>query len=141
MAKRQVENTIFEETWFMDLEMHYKVLMLYFFITSDHAGLGNLNFKIINTILGFDYNKNDVLEVLKEHLREYKPGKYHLRKFMSFHYTEDNRSKVYKSALKKLRNEGLLESDTMLSPSDEEIEAGLVSRNFLKKLSEESLNG
>ena len=63
MAKRQVENTIFEETWFMDLQMQYKMLMLYFFITSDHAGLGNLNFKIIHTVLDYEYDKEEVLRV------------------------------------------------------------------------------
>jgi hypothetical protein len=153
MAKRQVENTIFEETWFMDLPIHYKMLMLYFFITSDHAGLGNLNFKIINTILGYDYEKKDVLGVLKEHLGEYKEGKYHLKKFMDFHYTEDNRSKVYQSAKKKLRNEGLLRRrtndehlrdglqiiyDSSLN-SEDEVKKGLVSKTFLEKLAREKL--
>lgn len=142
MAKRQVENTIFEETWFMDLKMEYKVLVLYFFITSDHAGLGNLNFKIINTILGYDYSKSKVLKVLREHLGEYKEGKYHLKKFMDFHYTEDNKSKVYQSAKKKLRNEGLLRTDDEYQGSlnsEQEIEAGLVSKSFLEKLSKRSL--
>lgn len=142
MAKRQVENTIFEELWFMDLKMEYKVLVLYFFITSDHAGLGNLNFKIINTILGYDYSKSKVLKVLKEHLGEYKEGKYHLKKFMDFHYTEDNKSKVYQSAKKKLRNEGLLKTDDEYQDSfnsEQEIEAGLVSKSFLEKLSKRSL--
>lgn len=142
MAKRQVENTIFEELWFMDLKMEYKVLVLYFFITSDHAGLGNLNFKIINTILGYDYSKSKVLKVLKEHLGEYKEGKYHLKKFMDFHYTEDNKSKVYQSAKKKLRNEGLLRTDDEYQGSlnsEQEIEAGLVSKSFLEKLSKRSL--
>ena len=142
MAKRQVENTIFEETWFMDLKMEYKVLVLYFFITSDHAGLGNLNFKIINTILGYDYSKSKVLKVLREHLGEYKEGKYHLKKFMDFHYTEDNNSKVYQSAKKKLRNEGLLRTDDEYQGSlnsEQEIEAGLVSKSFLEKLSKRSL--
>lgn len=132
MAKRQVENTIFEETWFMDLDMPYKMLILYFFITSDHAGLGNLNLKIINTILGYEYDKESVLVALKEHIKEYKPGKYQIIKYMGFHYTEDNRSKIYRSALKKLQNEGLL-------PTDEEIEfekfgrSGLVPKHLLER--------
>ena len=150
MAKRQVENTIFEETWFMDLQMQHKMLMLYFFITSDHAGLGNLNFKIINTVLDYEYEKEEVLRVLKEHLGEYKEGKYHLKKFMDFHYTEDNRSKVYQSAKKKLKNEGLLRTNGEYNDSQEktynsslnskeEIKAGLVSKNFLEKLAKEKL--
>lgn len=133
MAKRQIENTIFEETWFMDLPMHYKMLVLYFFITSDHAGLGNLNFVIINTILGYEYKKDEALEVLKEHIQEYKPGKYHLIKFMDFHYTEDNKSKVYQSALKKLHNEGLRKSENEIE-YEKFKENGLVSNTMLKRI-------
>ena len=84
MSKRQIENTIWEEVWFMDLSLEYKMLVLYFFTTSNHAGLGNLNFKIINTILGYEYDKDEVLDNLKEHLVEYKEGKYQLIKFMKF---------------------------------------------------------
>jgi len=134
MAKRQVENTIFQETWFMELGMEYKMIILYFFITSDHAGLGNLNFVIINTILGYTYDKEEVLSVLKEHIVEYKTGKYQLKKYMDFHYTEDNRSKIYKSALKKLQNEGLLKSQEELD-YERFSTNGKVSQKFLKDMS------
>jgi len=134
MAKRQVENTIFQETWFMELGMEYKMIILYFFITSDHAGLGNLNFVIINTILGHTYDKEEVLSVLKEHIVEYKTGKYQLKKYMDFHYTEDNRSKIYKSALKKLQNEGLLKSQEELD-YERFSTNGKVSQKFLKDMS------
>lgn len=133
MAKRQVENTIFQENWFMDLPIQYKILMLYFFITSDHAGLGNLNFKIINMLVGFEYDKDESLKVLSEHLAEYKDGKYQLTKYMGFHYTDDNKSKVYLSALKKLRNEGLLKSQEDMD-FEQFSDAGLVSSNFLNKV-------
>ena len=133
MAKRQVENTIFEETWFMNLSMEYKILVLYFFITSDHAGLGNLNFVIINSILGYTYDKDDVLVTLEEHLREYKPGKYQLIKYMDFHYTEDNKSKIYQSALKKLRNEGLYKTENEIEFEKFKTN-GLVSDNMLKRI-------
>jgi hypothetical protein len=134
MAKRQVENTIFQETWFMELGMEYKMIVLYFFITSDHAGLGNLNFVIINTILGYTYDKEEVLSVLEEHIVEYKTGKYQLKKYMDFHYTEDNRSKIYKSALKKLQNEGLLKSQEELD-YERFSTNGKVSQRFLKDMS------
>ena len=138
MAKRQVENTIFQENWFMDLPIQYKILMLYFFITSDHAGLGNLNFKIINILVGYEYDKKDALNVLSEHLKEYKEGKYQLIKYMDFHYTDDNRSKVYLSALKKLKNEGLIKSQSQIEDDEKiAIDKGLVSKNMLKKIDED----
>ena len=136
MPKKQVESTIFEEQWFMDLEKHYKMLMLYFFITSDHAGLGRLNFKIINIYLDYNYDKGEALEVLSEHISEYKEGKYQLVKYMKYHYTEGNNSQVYRSAKKKLKNEGLLNFD---NDEDEKyyndaVDKGLVSGKFLKKI-------
>ena len=81
--------------------------MLYFFITCDHAGLGNLNFKMINMILGHEYDKENVFIFLGDQMEEYKPNKYRLKNYMKFHYSEDNRSKIYLSALKKLKREGL----------------------------------
>ena len=143
MAKRQVENTIFEETWFMDLNMEYKLLVLYFFITSNHAGLGNLNFKIINTILGFEYDKDKVLEILKEHLSEYKDGKYHLKKFMDFHYNEDNKSKVYQSAKKLLKNEGLLRNNDEYQSEqfDRYKRKGMVSKKFIDMINDGGEDG
>tara|TARA_B100000965_G_scaffold369663_1_gene357196 strand:- start:768 stop:1196 length:429 start_codon:yes stop_codon:yes gene_type:complete len=141
MSKRQVENTIWEEVWFMDLDLHYKVLILYFFTTSNHAGLGNLNFKIINTVIGYDYKKDDVLLKLKEHLREYKEGKYQLIKFMKFHYTEGNNSNQFKNAVKLLRSEGLWDEmqDRVLTHDEQEaydkaINNGIVSKKFLKTI-------
>ena len=64
MAKRQVESKIFEEVWFMDLPIEYKALMLYFFITSSHAGIGNLNMKLINATLDHNYNYSNILDYL-----------------------------------------------------------------------------
>ena len=49
MSKRQIENTIWEEVWFMDLSLEYKMLVLYFLKTSNHEGIGNLNFKSQNS--------------------------------------------------------------------------------------------
>lgn len=135
MSKRQVENTIWEEVWFMDLEVQYKLLVLYFFTTSNHAGLGNLNFRIINTILGFEYTKEEVLKNLKEHLREYKEGKYQLRKFMKFHYTEGNNSNQYKNAIKLLKSEGLYDdyTDSVITADDDnDYSDSMVSEKFLR---------
>jgi len=135
MSKRQVENTIWEEVWFMDLEVQYKLLVLYFFTTSNHAGLGNLNFRIINTILGFEYKKEEVLKNLKEHLREYKEGKYQLRKFMKFHYTEGNNSNQYKNAIKLLKSEGLYDDYTnrvITAEDDNDYSNSMVSEKFLR---------
>lgn len=131
MAKRQVENTIFEEVWFMELPLQYKMLMLYFFITSDHAGLGNLNFTIINTLLGYEFNKTEVLDVLSKHIREYKDGKYQIIKFMEFHYNDSNKSQVYKSAIKRLKNEGLVGGEIVEFDMEN---TGLVSKEFLRNL-------
>lgn len=135
MSKRQVENTIWEEVWFMDLQVQYKLLVLYFFTTSNHAGLGNLNFRIINTILGFEYTKEEVLKNLKEHLREYKEGKYQLRKFMKFHYTEGNNSNQYKNAIKLLKSEGLYDdyTDSVITADDDnDYSDSMVSEKFLR---------
>jgi hypothetical protein len=133
MAKKQVESTLFEEVWFMDLDLEYKMLMLYFFITCDHAGLGNLNFKMINMVLGHEYDKENVFIFLGDHIDEYKPNKYRLKKYMKFHYSEDNKSQIYKSAIKKLKREGL----DYLSKEDQEaydrsVSNGYVSEKFLK---------
>ena len=131
MSKRQIENTIWEEVWFMDLSLEYKMLVLYFFTTSNHAGLGNLNFKIINTILGYEYKKDEVLENLKEHLVEYKEGKYQLIKFMKFHYTEGYNSNQHKNAIKLLRSEGLYKTENEIE-YEKFKENGIVSKSFLK---------
>tara|TARA_R110002020_G_scaffold9501_3_gene37222 strand:+ start:3006 stop:3410 length:405 start_codon:yes stop_codon:yes gene_type:complete len=133
MAKKQVESTLFEEVWFMDLDLEYKMLMLYFFITCDHAGLGNLNFKMINMVLGHEYDKENVFIFLGDHIDEYKPNKYRLKKYMKFHYSEDNKSQIYKSAIKKLKREGL----DYMSQEDQEaydrsVSNGYVSDKFLK---------
>lgn len=129
MAKKQVESTLFEEVWFMDLDLEYKMLMLYFFITCDHAGLGNLNFKMINMVLGHKYDKENVFLFLGDHIEEYKPNKYRLKKYMKFHYSEDNRSQVFKSAVKRLRKEGI---DFLSEQDARSLANGMVSSRFLE---------
>jgi hypothetical protein len=133
MAKRQVESKIFEEVWFMDLAIEYKALMLYFFITSSHAGLGNLNMKLINATLNHEYDKEHMFIFLGNQIREYKPDKYEIKGYMKFHYSDDNKSQIHKSAIKERTREGLI-----MSKEDQEFEKfskrGMVSDDILTKI-------
>ena len=133
MAKRQVESKIFEEVWFMDLPIEYKALMLYFFITSSHAGIGNLNMKLINATLDHNYKKKDVFRLLKDHIREYKKDKYEIVGYMKFHYSDDNKSQVHKSALKERQKEGLLKTEDE-EEYDRYSKRGMVSDNVLNQI-------
>ena len=133
MAKRQVESKIFEEVWFMDLPIEYKALMLYFFITSSHAGIGNLNIKLINATLNYEYDKENILTFLGNHIREYKQDKYEIIGYMKFHYSDDNKSQVHKSALKERQKEGLLKTEEE-EEYDRYSKKGLVSDRVLNKL-------
>jgi hypothetical protein len=84
-------------------------------------------------VLGHEYDKENVFIFLGDHIDEYKSNKYRLKKYMKFHYSEDNKSQIYKSAIKKLKREGL----DYLSQEDQEaydrsVSNGYVSEKFLK---------
>ena len=103
MAKRFIDTNLFDDRWFMDLSKDGKLLWLYLITKCDHAGIIEVNARLIE----FQTGIKTYLTVSEElgnrliHLRDFY---YFIPKFISFQYPNFPNSKVrqQESAIKRL---------------------------------------
>jgi hypothetical protein len=105
MAKRFIDTKIFEDEWYMELDLEAKLFYIYLFVNCDHAGVIKLNKKLCQFQTGIN-NLDRVIEQLGNRLVSVKDGIYFLPKFLKYQYPNFPNSKVIQqnSALKILND-------------------------------------
>lgn len=87
MAKRFLDDKLFEDEWFVDLPNKYKVLWLYLITKCDHAGIYKVSYKLMNFYIGEHLEPSEVKRILKDRIIEIENGKkWFLPKFLKFQY-------------------------------------------------------
>ncbi|MBA7522402.1 hypothetical protein ES705_14521 [subsurface metagenome] len=112
MAKRFINTEIFEDSWFMDLTVDAKLLYIYLFTNCDHAGIIDINWRLIEVKTGIKQLANSyrtVTEQLGNRLIHLKDNYFFLPKFIKFQYPGFPKSTVrqQEGALKHLIEFGL----------------------------------
>lgn len=108
MPKRFIASELFEKPWFQALPSKMKLGWIYLFTQCDHAGIIELNVRMMNFILGQKISQDEILHYLGDQIIHVEKDKWLLVKFLRFQYgtkfNENNR--VHKSALVRLESLG-----------------------------------
>jgi hypothetical protein len=107
MAKRLHDTEIWEQDWFMDLPINYKLFFLYIKDKCDHSGIWRYNKSYFEAISSTKINTTDFLETInKDQIRiiDTKNNRWLLVAFCLFQYgsTIELKSPIHRGALKQL---------------------------------------
>jgi len=108
MAKRFIDTGIFDDTWFMDLSKDAKIAWLYLITKCDHAGIIEINEKLIVLQTGIK-SWSTVRQELNSRLINLRDKYFFIPKFIQFQYPNFPKSNVNQQsgAIKRLCEFGL----------------------------------
>lgn len=114
MAKRFIDTDLFNDSWFMDLSQQAKLLWIYLITQCDHAGIIELNKKLLNVQTGIK-DFDTVKEELGNRLVRVKEQYYFIPKFIKYQYPDFPKStvKTQASAIKILKEFNLLDNSSL----------------------------
>ena len=141
MAKRFMDNSIFEKQWFRELPVRLKIVWFYLINKCDHAGiLNDLDVGLLSYQIGDNYTIDEILEAFKGNIEQIGESKFYLSKFCKFQYGELNPNvKVHQSVIKILEDNDIdvnvseTNNTKALSVEDKKIE-------FAKRVEKEVLD-
>ena len=109
MAKRFMDNSIFEKQWFRELPVRLKIVWFYLINKCDHAGiLNDLDIGLLSYQIGDNYTINEILEAFKGNIEQIGETKFYLNKFCKFQYGDLNPSvRVHQSVIKLLQKHSI----------------------------------
>lgn len=112
MAKRFIDTSLFDDSWFMSLSKDGKIFWLYLITKCDHAGIIELNEILAKVQTGL----KSLLTVTKEldnRLIKLRDNYYFIPKFIDFQYPKFPQSNVrqQESAIKRLCEFGLFDKE------------------------------
>jgi len=108
MAKRFIDTGIFDDTWFMDLSKDAKIAWLYLITKCDHAGIIEINEKLMILQTGIK-SWGTVRQELNSRLINLRDNYFFIPKFIQFQYPNFPKSNVNQQtgAIKRLCEFGL----------------------------------
>ena len=122
MAKRFMDNSIFEKQWFRELPVRLKIVWFYLINKCDHAGiLNDLDVGLLSYQIGDNYTIDEILEAFNDNIEQIGDNKFYLTKFCKFQYCELNPNvKVHKSVIKLLDKHNIELDNPLVSVKDKD---------------------
>ena len=122
MAKRFMDNSIFEKQWFRELPVRLKIVWFYLINKCDHAGiLNDLDVGLLSYQIGDNYTIDEILEAFNDNIEQIGENKFYLTKFCKFQYGELNPNvKVHKSVIKLLDKHNIELDNPLVSVKDKD---------------------
>ena len=122
MAKRFMDNSIFEKQWFRELPVRLKIVWFYLINKCDHAGiLNDLDVGLLSYQIGDNYTIDEILEAFNDNIEQIGDNKFYLTKFCKFQYGELNPNvKVHKSVIKLLDKHNIELANPLVSVKDKD---------------------
>ena len=108
MAKRFTDSKKWDDPWFLELPIEYKMLWIHILDKCNHAGIYKVNIKMINFCLNTKITIEEIEKILKGRFYKVNSQKWFIVKFIEFQYgilSEKNR--VHNSVINILKKEGL----------------------------------
>ncbi len=126
MAKRFMDNSIFEKQWFRELPVRLKIVWFYLINKCDHAGiLNDLDVGLLSYQIGDNYTIDEILEAFNDNIEQIGDNKFYLTKFCKFQYGELNPNvKVHKSVIKLLDKHNIELANPLVSVKDKDKDKG-----------------
>ena len=139
MAKRFMDNSIFEKQWFRELPVRLKIVWFYLINKCDHAGiLNDLDVGLLSYQIGDNYTIDEILEAFNDNIEQIGDNKFYLTKFCKFQYGELNPNvKVHKSVIKLLDKHSIELPKSSLSVENKTISVKDKKEEFAKRVEKE----
>ena len=106
MAKRFMDNTIFDKSWYRKLPVRLKIVWFYLINKCNHAGIWECDIDLLSFQIGGEpYSLEEILEAFGDNLQEIGDNKIYITKFISFQYglPLNPNVKVHQSVIKLLQ--------------------------------------
>lgn len=115
MAKRFIDTGLFDDSWFMDLSKDGKIVWLYLITKCDHAGIIEINEKLLKMQTGVS-SWVKVRGELSDRIVNIRGGYYFIPKFIIFQYPKFPQSNVNQQtgAIKRLTEFGLFANGQLI---------------------------
>ena len=78
MAKRFMDNTVFERQWFRQLPIKLKIVWFYLINKCNHAGIWECDIDLLSFQIGKEYTLKEILEAFGNNIIELGDNKYYL---------------------------------------------------------------
>ena len=122
MAKRFMDNTIFDKSWYRKLPVRLKIVWFYLINKCNHAGIWECDVDLLSFQIGDEYTLEEILEAFGDNLKEIGDNKIYITKFIEFQYglPLNPKVKVHHSVLKLLDKSGIELANPLLSVKDKD---------------------
>jgi len=146
MAKRFMDNSIFEKQWFRELPVRLKIVWFYLINKCDHAGiLNDLDVGLLSYQIGDKYTIDEILEAFNDNIEQIGDNKFYLTKFCKFQYGELNPSvRVHQSVIKLLNKHNIEVANPLVSVKDKDKDKAkdinTKKEEFAKRVEKESFD-
>ena len=109
MAKRYLESSLWDKSWFRQLHPKLKLFYYYMISKCNHAGVwSDVDIELAEFQIGMPINEEEILKELKDHIEVIKPKKWYIHKFVKFQYGELNPNVRAHASVIKILNENNL---------------------------------
>jgi hypothetical protein len=110
MAKRLTDSNKWDKSTFMDLTPKMKLAWIYLCDKCNHAGIWDVNFKLMQLHTGFEFTIDELVESFGDKIRVISNKKVFVPSFIYFQYGELTKTNnTHKSVLSILQKAGVLE--------------------------------
>ena len=126
MAKRFMDNTIFDKSWYRKLPVRLKIVWFYLINKCNHAGIWECDVDLLSFQIGDEYTLEEILEAFGDNLKEIGDRKIYITKFIEFQYglPLNPKVKVHHSVLKLLDKSGIELANPLVSVKDKDKDKG-----------------
>ena len=117
MAKRFMDNTVFDRKWYRKLPVRLKIVWFYLINKCNHAGIWECDVDLLSFQIGEEYTLEEILEAFGDNLKEIGDGKIYITKFIEFQYglPLNDKVKVHQSVIKLLQKNDIELPNSLLS--------------------------
>jgi hypothetical protein len=118
MSKRFIDTELFNDPWFMDLSVNSKLLFVYMITNCDHAGIIDMNWKLVEfqtKIKQLTKSYDTLIKELGNRIIRLRNDYYFIPKFISFQYPGFPKSNVRQQdgAIKRLKEFDLWDDENL----------------------------
>lgn len=106
--KRFTETTKWQDEWFQDLDLKYKLFWFYICDQCDGAGVWKVNLRLAAFQLGEQFSSEELLSVFEKRIEEIAKGRWWICQFITFQYgTLSEQCAPHRRVLELIANHGL----------------------------------
>ncbi len=123
MAKRYTDSGKWDDPFFCELDMKYKMMWIYILDKCNHAGIFKWSKRLAEFNVGEPFTADEILAAFGDRLIPIRHDKWYIPKFIEFQYGElSETNRVHQSVIKILEKEGVFKGRlrVVVDPKDKD---------------------